>query len=91
MDHLDTKTFPATKKNPAPAREPARTSTALLRLRDGVLALGRELDQRGLAQDATECRDGAQQLERLETRVCPQPERTGPVAAEADVLQSAGR
>ncbi|MFF7459682.1 hypothetical protein [Kitasatospora sp. NPDC008115] len=91
VDHLDTKTFPATKKNPAPAREPARTSGALLRLRDGVLAIGRELDARGLGDDAAECRDSVQQLERLEARVCPQPDRTGPATAEAGVLQGAGR
>ncbi|MFJ7913063.1 hypothetical protein [Kitasatospora sp. NPDC096204] len=91
VDHLDTKTFPATKKNPAPAREPARTGGALLRLRDGVLALGRELDARGLGDDAAECRDSAEQLERLEARVCPQPVPTGPVSAEAGVLQGVGR
>ncbi|GAA1415204.1 hypothetical protein GCM10009639_69140 [Kitasatospora putterlickiae] len=91
VDHLDTKTFPATKKNPVPAREPARTRGALLRLRDGVLALGRELDARGLGDDAAECRDSAQQLERLEVRVCPPSDRTGPAAAEAGVLQGVGR
>ncbi|MFF8775258.1 hypothetical protein [Kitasatospora sp. NPDC015120] len=90
VDHLDTKTFPAAKKNPAPAREPARTSGALLRLRDGVLALGRELDARGLAEDAAECQDSAQQLERLEARLCPQPVLTGLVGVEAGVLQGAG-
>ncbi|MFF2549264.1 hypothetical protein ACFVUY_42820 [Kitasatospora sp. NPDC058063] len=91
VDHLDTKAFPAAKKNPAPAREPARTSGALLRLRDGVLALGRELDERGLGEDAAECQDSAHQLERLEARVCPPPDRTGPAPAEASVLQGAGR
>ncbi|MGW3185483.1 hypothetical protein ACWDD9_40055 [Kitasatospora sp. NPDC001119] len=91
VDHLDTKTFPATKKNPAPAREPARTSGALLCLREGVLAIGRELDARGLGGDAAECGDSAQQLERLEARVCPPSDRTGPAAAEAGVLQGAGR
>ncbi|MFE6869636.1 hypothetical protein ACFVFS_24165 [Kitasatospora sp. NPDC057692] len=50
VDHLDTKAFPAAMKNPSPAREPARTSGALLRLRDGVLAIGRELDERGLGE-----------------------------------------
>ncbi|MFJ6384612.1 hypothetical protein ACIQI7_31975 [Kitasatospora sp. NPDC092039] len=77
--------------NPAQAQEPTRTGGALLRLRDVVLALGRELDARGLDDAAAGCRDSAQQLERLEARVCPRPAPTGPATAEAGVLQGVER
>ncbi|MFJ4672727.1 hypothetical protein [Kitasatospora purpeofusca] len=73
VDRLEGKVFAATKRSPglAVARVPERTGVALLRLRDGVLALGRVLDERGLGEDAAECRQSAQVLERLEARACP--------------------
>ncbi|MET8704344.1 hypothetical protein ABZW10_36645 [Kitasatospora sp. NPDC004723] len=75
VDRLEGKAFAATKRSPglAAARVPDRTGPALLRLRDGVLAIGRELAGRGLDEDAAECRQSAELLERLEARVCPPP------------------
>lgn len=72
-DHLDGKVFAATKRSPglAAAGAPERTSAALLSLRKGVLALGRELDEQGLGDEAGQCRHSAGLLERLEARICP--------------------
>ncbi|MET8703783.1 hypothetical protein ABZW10_33765 [Kitasatospora sp. NPDC004723] len=84
VDRLEGKVFAATKRSPglAVARVPGRTSVALLRLRDGVLAIGCELAGRGLDEDAAECRHSAEVLARLEARVCPPPAAVPRPAAE---------
>ncbi|MFF7459577.1 hypothetical protein [Kitasatospora sp. NPDC008115] len=88
VERLEGKVFTATKRSPglAVARVPERTGAALLGLRDGVLALGRELDERGLDEDAAECRQSAEVLERLEARVCPLPAAVVPRPTAEQVI-----
>ncbi|MFD9688397.1 hypothetical protein ACFWXO_21885 [Kitasatospora sp. NPDC059088] len=87
-ENLD-RAFAATRRRPTLlVREPARTSAALLSLRDGILAVGEELGLRDLADSARECQQAAQHLEQLRARICPAATLLHPAPEPARPLPS---